>query len=413
MAITACGSSSSSTGTNASSHSSAGFALQIGDLMPYTGELSAYGPSFTAATELAAKYLNEQLATDGLSKRYSVKIVDSQDEGSAATPAAEGATKLVEVDKVNMIDGPLNSGAALAVAQSISIPHEILQVSPTASSNALTKLSGHLVFTMDPTNGFIAEELLAAVKDQLGTKITINVGWSDDASEVEVSKLFLSEWKKAGGSVGKTVEWSPQSTTYDTEATKLVAGKPDAWVILTFPEEFEKLGPALVRTGEWSPARTFLSPEMREAAVLKKLGPQVVSGLRGVSPAIGETALQKSWTALFEKEEPGKTVTGYETFAFDSVVAPFLAAVKAGSNSGPAIAKDMQSVTNPPGKEYTYSTLAEAIKAVAAGKEIYYHGVSGPLDLGEDGAPTSGAFDLWKAQSNGEIQTAKVFTKLP
>lgn len=422
VAISACGSSSnassgeSSAAGKSSTTASAGsssFHMSIGDLMPLTGNLSPFGPSFAAATELAASYINKALASDGLSSRYSVKISDVQDSQSAATPAVEGATKLVEVDKVNMVDGPLNSGALIAVAHSVTLSKETLLVSPTASSTQISALPGHLIFQMYPTNAFVARELVAGVQDQMGKSVKVNVGWSNDASDVEIAKLFVNLWKQGGGTVGKTVTWNPEAASFETEAQQLVSGHPGAWVILVFPPTFEKLGPALARTGEWSAEKTFLTPEMRDEEVLAKLGSKLTAGLRGVSPAIGETSLQQSFTKLFKKEEPGKAATGYEPYAFDSVVAPFLAALQAGSVEAHAIASHMQSVTNPPGAAYTYEQLPEAIKAVLAGKQIDYNGVSGPLALGETGAPTQGAFDVWKFLPSGKLVTAKTYNALP
>lgn len=432
VAISACGSSSnasnsassngsSSASSNGSSTSSAaastgtssGFELRIGDLMPFTGTLSPYGPSLAAATKLAANYINKQLAADGLSSRYSVKIVENQDSQSKATPSVEGATKLAEVDKVDMIDGPLNSGALIAVAHSVTLPKEILLDSPTASSTAITELKGHLVFQIAVTNAFNARELVVAAEKKLGKGATVNVGWSNDASDTEIAKLFISLWKKAGGNVGKTVSWNEEGSNFETEAQELVEGHPAGWVILAFPLTFEKLGPALVRTGQWSPAKSFMNPAMRDPEVLAKLPHAVSVGLLGVSPAIGETSLQKNFTTLFKKEEPGKTVTGYETFAFDSVVAPFLAALQAGSAEPHAIASHMQSVTNPPGKEYTYEDLGEAIKAVTEGKPIDYNGVSGPIAIGANDAASQGAFDIWQYLPNGKLVTLKTYSGLP
>jgi ABC-type branched-subunit amino acid transport system substrate-binding protein len=422
VAVAACGSSSSSSssgssptsssGASSAASKSSGFALRIGDLLPFTGDLSAFGPSLDAANHLAATYINQQLAADGLSKRYSVKIVDSQDEDGSAEQAAEGATKLADVDNVNVIDGPLNSGSMVAVAQSVTLPHGLIEVSPTASASEISKLPGHLLFSMNPSNTFVSRELVAAVQQELGAHATVNVGWSEDASDIQIGSTFAQLWTQAGGKIGKSLSWDPDASTFDTEAGELVSGHPSGVVLCVFPTTYQKLGPALVRTGAWSPAKTFMTPELRDPTVISQLGSKLTEGLRGVSPALGETPLQKSFTALFTREEPGKTPTGYEPYAFDSVVVTFLAALEAGSTDGHAIAGHMQSVTSPPGHVYTYQNLAAAIKAALAGQKINYDGVSGPLDLGTDGTPTQGSFDMWGV-SNGKLVTLKTFTSLP
>jgi branched-chain amino acid transport system substrate-binding protein len=389
---------------------SAGFQLRIGDIMSFTGDLGPYGPSLDAAAKLAATYINQNLSQAGLSGKYSVQIVDSQDDQSQIQPAVEAATKEVDIDKVDAIIGTISSGSTITVAQSVTIPRGILQITPTSSSPGIGNLKDHnLVFQILPSDNFQAEELVKAVGQTWGKSATVNVGWRNDDWGNGVSALFLKDWKAAGGKVGQSLSWNPSATSFDTEAQKLASGSPTGWVIFDFPPTFAKMAPALVRAGGWSPAKTFVTAEMRDASALSSMGSQAIEGLHGVSSSNGTTPLQERFSSFFKKNVKGKPYTGYESYAFDSVVLAFLGALEAHSVKGSAMAAKIRPLTNPPGPQFNYTQLGSAIKAILAGKKIQYVGVSGAFDLNAQGAPTSERYDIW-AVKNGKPATLSTHT---
>jgi len=393
LVISACGSSSSKTAAT-TSNAGSGFTLRVGDLMPFTGPLSPYGPP---------------LAEDGLSKKYAVKIVDTEDTGDSVATALEGAQKLVS-SGVNVIVGTLDSTTTVGVAESVSLPDHILQITPTSSSTAITKLPDHLVFQVNVPDSFQVAEIVAAMHSVYGTSAVVNLGYSNDESDSSSASLFEQEWKHSGGKIGQVVGWNLNSPNYTSVADDLVTGHPTAWLILTFPQEYQKVATALAQTGKWSPARTFAAEDMRALPVLHQLGPKLAGGLRGIAPAIGDTNLQRTFADQFAKRFPHVQATGYEPFAYDSVVVAFLAALKAKSVKGPAISAQIPAVTNPPGHAYTYLNLAAAIRAVLAGQSIHYEGVSGPLDIGSSNAPTEALYSLWEYTPAGKLVTLKTAT---
>jgi branched-chain amino acid transport system substrate-binding protein len=380
--------------------------LKLGNIMPFTGDLSTFGPPLDGAAKLAATYINDTLKKSGLADRYSVELVESQDDQSANAPAVEAATKLATVDGVNGIIGTLGSGSTIAVAQAVTIPQGLLQITPTASSPKIGQLqSDHQVFQLGPNDNFQARELVASVAKAYGSRAKVNVGWRNDDYGNPVSDLFTKLWKAQGGTVGQRVSWDPTAATFDEAARKLASGGPQAWVIFDFPTTFEKMGAALVRTGSWDPTKTFVSAEFRDQTALQKIGAKAIDGLRGVSPASGSTELQDTFTTYFTTAEPDLTPTGYERFAFDSVITVFLAALKAHSTKGPEIGAQMGPITNAPGTAYDYRKLGDAINAVLAGKDIDYQGISGPIDLDDTGSAAAARYDVWSSGGDGTITT--------
>ena len=79
----------------------------------------------------------------------------------------------------------------------------------------------------------------------------------------------------------------------------------------------------------------------------------------------------------------------------------YLAAVGAGSTDGQKMADELIDITAPGGERFTWQQLPDAIKALEAGEDIDYDGVSGSLDMDVHGDPTSGVFDVYQYTGTG------------
>ena len=54
-------------------------------------------------------------------------------------------------------------------------------------------------------------------------------------------------------------------------------------------------------------------------------------------------------------------------------------------------------VSGPPGTKYTLENLADALTAAQNGEDIDYEGASGPIDLDENGDPSSANYGTWSS----------------
>jgi len=103
------------------------FSLRVGTVLPFTGDLAAYGGNMDKAVQLAIKQQTAALKKLGLSKRISVKLVDSQDGQTQASASVEAAKKEVG-EHVNVIVGEMASGATIPMAQSVTIPNHVVLI---------------------------------------------------------------------------------------------------------------------------------------------------------------------------------------------------------------------------------------------------------------------------------------------
>jgi ABC-type branched-subunit amino acid transport system substrate-binding protein len=413
VAATAIATSVGSAGTarTAQTAKSCKFTLRIGDVLPFTGGLAAYGANLDQAVKVGIGLQNAALKQDGLAKSIHVSLVGSEDGQTQATASVEAATKLIKVNHANVIIGEMASSATIPMAQSVTIPDHVVQISPTSSAPDITSIAdnGYLWRTY-PSDTLQGKVLAQAVIDAFGKGSTINVGARNDAFGTALKQLFVTEFTRLGGKIGVNVSWNPDQANFDSEMGQLAGGSPKGWVIIDFPETFQKYVASLVRTGKWDATRTFMTEALRNTTVLDPIGNPVI-GLRGTAASAAGGPAGASFAAYWKKHVKGaKPYTGFEGTALDAANVAFLAALTACSSSPAKIKSNLIRVSGPPGVKVTYLQMAKAIKLIRAGKEVDYEGAFSPVDFDKNGDIGSAVFEIWKYSSAGKIDTLKTVT---
>src|SRR5436853_5968075 len=88
---------------------SCSFQLRIGDVLPFTGDLAAYGANLDRAVKLAVSVQNAALKKLHLNSRIKSTLVDSEDGQTQAAASVEAATKEVKSEHVNVVIGEMAS----------------------------------------------------------------------------------------------------------------------------------------------------------------------------------------------------------------------------------------------------------------------------------------------------------------
>lgn len=388
--------------------------LRLGAVIPLTGFLADFGPPVQAALELAAEQFEKAAADADFNVEVVVNIEDSQTNPQAGV---EAARKLVDTDNVHMIIGAAASSVTIPIAEAVTIPGRVLQITYAATSGDITTLKDNgFVNRTPPSDEHQAPILVDAISEAFDEGATINLGARNDA----YGNFLINEVKKrldaAGFKTNDPVLWADDQPSYDSEANALVSGNPDGWVIIEFPGPYQKISAALVRTGTWDPARTFSADGLKTPnlplAPPAGSGPEATEGMRGTAPG-GTQAFDSLWNS-----EIGDRVGrgAFDAQAFDAaiigLVALFKSAVESADGTTPdtVAAKDaLRAITAAPGEQFEFTDLADLLRAVADGDEVDYQGASGPVDLDENGDPESiGAFyDVWKIE-NGQMTTVEV-----
>jgi ABC-type branched-subunit amino acid transport system substrate-binding protein len=393
--------------------SSASFDLTVGTLVPLTGGLSPFGPAGEKAANLgieeASKALKEATGGD---ITVTTESADTETKAAAAQSAAEqlisqGATCLT---------GPWASDEVVPVGRSVAAREEIPLISPSATSPEITDLPDNgFVFRTAPSDAIQGSVLADAIEeDEGGTDAVISVAARNDAYGEGIATSFTEAWEAKGGSTtGEPILYDPELSSYNSEAGDIVADSPDLFVIIDFEEPYNEVGAALVRTGDFDATNMWTTDGLAfEDGVGSTSVPlDALAGASGSRPSgpEDEPAAAKAFDKLY-KSAPGEPARGtFDAQNFDAATLCVLAAVAAGSNEGSAIAEQIQAVSGPPGDKYDYTQMADAITALRNGDDIDFEGVSGPLDLDENGEPAIGFYDLYEYDDAGEFSvTGKV-----
>jgi ABC-type branched-subunit amino acid transport system substrate-binding protein len=204
--------------------------IRVGTLMAQTGPLKEYGPPIKDGAVLAGK----QMAAAGFEIEFF-----HEDSETAPVPGTNAAKKLVDVNKVVAIVGALSSGVTLAVAESVTIPNEVILISPASTNPLMTVLPADegkdFLFRTCPSDalqGVVAGKLAASYNKTVSI-LYVNNAYGQGLSEV-FKETFEGKYK------GKVLAMVPHdekaSESYTAELKKALAGNPDRLLAYSYPE---------------------------------------------------------------------------------------------------------------------------------------------------------------------------------
>jgi ABC-type branched-subunit amino acid transport system substrate-binding protein len=378
---------------------SSDFTLKIGDVVSLTGPESTYGPPFRKGADLAVEEIRKGIEVAGLD-RITVEI-EHEDDQTEPQAAVSAARKLVSGGATCMA-GALPSSNTIPIAESVAIPRKVPLISPGSSSVAISELDdGGIIFRTVPADKLQGPALAQVIEERLGKGATLSLAAQNDVFGEGIITSIDEAWRAAGGkTTGEPLLFDPAAASYNSEASKIVSGNPDGFVVISFPDTYAKMGAALLRTGNFDAKRLFIAGG-QPTVIPEGVPPQSLNGAIGTRPSVADdTDAATAFDELFASTPGTKTRQTFEANNFDAVVLCALAAVAAGSNDGEAIAEHLQQVSGPPGPRYTYQQLGQAFKDLAAGKEIDYEGVGGSINFDDVGDPSIAVYDAYQYRNN-------------
>ena len=184
-----------------------------------------------------------------------------------------------------------------------------------------------------------------------------------------------------------------EQTTYASELAKCTEGKPEALAALAYPESS---GVFLREAVEGDLVQHYIfcdgtkAPEMFDT-----LGWDVFNGSYGTAAASAQTEAGPAFEAAYEAEYGKKIELPYQGQAYDTAYVIALAAEKS-LKDNIDFRKALRDISGPPGEIVGPGTVGfKALELIAAGKDINYEGVSGPIDFDNNG-DVFGMIEVWK-----------------
>jgi branched-chain amino acid transport system substrate-binding protein len=385
-------------------------AVKIGTLMPLTGPLAEFGPNFRKAADLAATHLKDV----GLI----LQLVHADDETSAI-PAVAAARKLVDVDKVPAIVGAAASGVTIPVAESVTIPNKVLQISNASTSPLITVLPADqgqdFLFRTCPSDalqGVVLGKLATELKSRKAAAIYVNNPYGQGLAE-----QFKKSFEKRGGKVVAMVPHDEApAPTYVAELRKAVRDKPDVLAAISYPGHASIY---LREAIEGNYIKTFLFCDgTKSLEVVKAIGEKHAEGMMGTAPGSVLTSGYNAFIAEYGKVYGEVPPLPYMTNMYDAVALVGLAVKAAQVDgvkeiSGAAIRDRLRKVANPPGETVGPgpADLKKALQLLEEKKEINYEGAAGSCDFDENGDVVT-PIEVWKFAA-GKIITVRLEYDIP
>lgn len=254
--------------------------IKIGALLPLTGPSANHGQDAKEGMNLALKEI-----------RNSDKILGNkieiiwEDDNSTPQGAISGAQKLINIDKVAVIIGPISSSATLAVAP-LAEKSKVVLLSPSASSPEISD-AGDFIFRnslLAPPQGkkmaqFCFENLKITKVDVLF--LNDDTGWGYYNS-------FKQNFESLGGKINLVENYDKTDTDFRPQIIKL---KKDGAKAVYVPSVPQTMGLILKQSAELGYNPIFLANIGVEGEDLLKIAGEKAEGIYYTSLIVNEKFL--------------------------------------------------------------------------------------------------------------------------
>lgn len=367
--------------------------LRIGYLADFSGPLAEFGPAIQTGVDLAVKHINEAGGVHGMP--VEVVVGDDQTDPTAAT---EEARRLIEVEGVSAIVGPLASGVTIAVAEGVAAPAGVVVISLSATSPGITTVDDDGFLFRSTTSDAAQGVVLAQLAKDEGID-NVGVMYLNGAYGQGLADVFEANFD---GTVTKA-SFEDAQASYLAELQAAAAGGADTLIAIGYPEQAQVFIREALENELFS---NFLFVDgTKSQQLIDALGADALEGFKGTAPTGGpETDAYKAWEEAYIAEYGSVPELPYIREAYDAVIAIALAAEAAHSNDGAAIRDQLPIVAGPPGDTFLPGPegVAAALKAAGEGTDIDYDGAATTLNWNEAGDVTTGYIQIFQ-YTGGEI----------
>ena len=354
--------------------------VNIGNPMAMTGPIPDLNAPIVQAVDLAATHINTQ---GGMFESGETLNIIRADSACDPVAAVDAVTKLINVNGVSAIVGPVCSGAAIAQAESVSIPAGVLTLSVSASSPAITNMEDgtDLVFraaASDAYQGVALAELAMA-----NGYTDIAVSYANDDYNAAIAEVFVQAFEGMGGTITANEAHEPNKASYRSEVATIGATSENLALFSYYGSGGITLMRNALETGAFT---NFIGADgMLSDELIDQLGAEnLMSSTFTTSASDSSTPSFGAWAAL--AEEAGIPASDpFVANGYDATFMMALAIESAGSGDREGLAAHLRAIATAPGEVILPGQWAEAKAILAAGGEINYEGAAGLQDFDENG----------------------------
>ena len=373
--------------------------LKIGYLGDFSGPIAEFGPVIQTGVELAIEHINA--AGGVLGQPVELVTGDTQVD---TVQGVEEARRLVDVEGVHAIVGPLSSTVTIAVAESVTGPAGVPTISPSATSPSITVAddSGYLFRSTisDAAQGVVLADLAS---DEGYDNVAVL--FRNDAYGQGLADAFEAAFD--GTVTSASIEQG--ATSYLSELRAAADGGATVLIAIAFPAE------ALIfirESLEHSIFSEFLFVDgTKSQDLIDGIGEEFLNGSKGTAPGGGPAnAATRAWDAAYIDAHGELPALPFVREAYDAVIAIALAAELAGSTDGAAIRDALPRVAAPGGDAVIPGPagIAIAMAAVGDGDDVNYEGAATTLDWNAAGDVLTGFIQIWQYSDGEPVEIGEV-----
>lgn len=357
--------------------------LRIGTLFSQSGAGAYLGAGQVAGVEAAVREINEAGGVNGVP----VELFH-RNAGDTTTDTAETSYADLVAKGVDVVIGPSTSGLAQQLAQSV-VAAGVPLVSPSATLPQLSTLDdAGLVFRTIADYSDQGTVIAAALAESGAKKVAYI--YLDDENGAALLDTLTTAVEQEGLTLDYSGSFADSATSFSSIVTKAKAAKPDA-VVLATPADAVEQTTALITaltTASLGGKKLWLT-SLNLADYSQALPAGELEGANGV---IEGAQPDEAFLARLRQADPGLGTVRYAAEAYDATMLVALAAIRAGDDGGPAIARLLPTVS---AGGIPCTSFGACVDVLTTEPDIDYNGISGPVDLTADGDIQAGSWTIF------------------
>ena len=384
---------------------------KVGAVLSLTGAYGAHGVPISRAAQLGVEQVNEARAALGVGCDL---VYDVRDSNTQASLAVDAARKLIDLEGVTALVGPISSGITAPLLSSVTVEKDVLVVATASTSSTFTQMAkrGETkgLFFRTLSSDSLQAVAAAMMAYQAGFRKPAIIYFNNDWGKNNQAG-FIDAFKALGGEIGNSVAFNPDQPSYRSEITKTLEDNPDSLYMLSNTQDGVKHFRDWIR---FDGPQNFIMPQgMNDSAFVDTVGGELLKNAWFISPGTPansslekmESDFQVRWDAT--PKGPGRN-SGYDAGVLIGL-AMVTADMRGLDTSGPTLAKIVREITGPDGEEHYGGVdgLKAAIKAIESGKNIWYVGATGPIDFDPYG-DVAGPFVMMKIKDGDYVEVGGI-----
>lgn len=356
--------------------------LTIGSILPTTGTLAFLGPPEIAGVDLAIADIN---ASESGVLGGNAEVVH-RDSGDTTTDIATQSASALLSQGVSGIVGAASSGVSFTFIDQVT-GARVVHISPANTSPDFSDYDdGGYYFRTAPSDVLQGRVLGNLMVSDGATNIGLL--YLNDAYGTGLAENVSSAVEAAGGTIVAEEAFNEGDSQFSSQIDAIMAEDPDAIALIAF-DQTKVIIPELVGT-QGFPGEDVYFVDGNLADYSADFDEGTLNCAKGTLPGVLAT---DDFRSRLLGINPDLTDYSYSAESYDAVMLMALAAIAAGDASGPGIQSQMQAVSEGGEKCESFDACAELL---AAGTDIDYDGISGPITFDDNGDPTEAFIGVYQ-----------------